>query len=362
MDFSLENIARQFFRIEQWLGAQPLGNGNINDTYRIDFQEDSALRTAVLQRLNHRVFRQPEAVMRNWQAVAEHLLRADDFPLQIPVPQPTLDGQLLHFDAVGAGEEPNCWRAFPFFENTFAPETAATPDVAREAARAYGIFLRALGDFPAEALAETIPGFHDTDRRWAVFQEILAKDPAGRLAGTAAEVTEMEAALPIFQEISRLKTSGALPLRATHNDTKAGNVLLDSRAGRAVAVIDWDTIMPGTALSDFGDMMRSFAPDRPESAPDVADLSLRLDVVEAMCRSFLAETRHFLTPIERANLFLGGQWLIGEQALRFLTDYLAGDVYYKVAHPTHNLARARNQLALLRRVTEAEAQIRRFLA
>jgi Phosphotransferase enzyme family len=356
----LESIARQFFQIEHWHGAAPIGNGHINDTYRIDFQANGRRQTFVLQRLNHHVFRQPEAVMTNWQAVARHLATAD-FPLEIPVPVPTLGGQLLHFETEAHPSSPvplrkesfghpSFWRVFPFFENTFSPETAATPALAFEAARAYGAFVRALADFPAGSLAEVIPGFHDTEQRWRVFEKTLAENPVNRLENARPEIAEMLAARPIFQKISHLKTSGALPLRVTHNDTKAGNVLLDRDSGRAVAVIDWDTVMPGTVLSDFGDMVRSFAPDRPENDPDTASLALRHDVMAAMREGFLSETADFLTETERENLDLGGLWIVGEQALRFLTDYLAGDVYYKVTDPALNLTRARNQLALLRKL------------
>lgn len=359
MQPNFESIARQFFQIEHWHGAAPVGNGgHINDTYRIDFQENGRRQAFVLQRLNHHVFLQPEAVMSNWQAVAQHLAAAD-FRLKIPVPVPTLGGQLLHIEVENRAPvhssslvpHPSYWRVFPFFENTFAPENAATPALAFEAARAYGLFVRALSGFPAGSLAEVIPGFHDTDQRWRIFEEILAENPANRLENARAEVAEMLAARPIFQKISRLKTSGALPLRVTHNDTKAGNVLLDRDTGRAVAVIDWDTVMPGTVLSDFGDMVRSFAPDRPESDPDTANLSLRHDVMAAMHEGFLSETADFLTEMEREHLDLGGLWIVGEQALRFLTDYLAGDVYYKVTHSELNLTRARNQLALLARLS-----------
>ena len=353
----LESIARQFFQIEHWHGAAPIGNGHINDTYRIDFQANGRRQAFVLQRLNHHIFRQPEDVMTNWQAVAQHLAAAD-FPLEIPVPVPTLGGQLLHIETESSPPRsphpssliPAHWRVFPFFENTFSPENAATPALAFEAARAYGAFVRALADFPVDSLAEVIPGFHDTEQRWQVFEKTLAENPANRLENARPEVAEMLAARPVFQKISHLKTSGALPLRVTHNDTKAGNVLLDRDSGRAVAVIDWDTVMPGTVLSDFGDMVRSFAPDRPENDPDTASLALRHDVLAAMREGFLSETADILTETERENLDLGGLWIVGEQALRFLTDYLAGDVYYKVAHPELNLTRARNQLALLKKL------------
>ena len=249
----------------------------------------------------------------------------------------------------------------PFFENTFSPDQADSPDIAFEAAQAVGHFLKKLADFPAEKLVETIPGFHDTARRWIVFEEILAKNPANRLQSAAREVGLLFSNRSFFEKIIALKNSGDLPLRATHNDPKIANVLLDIFTKKAVAVIDWDTAMPGSIPSDFGDMLRSFGPTLAEDDPDFEKMDLNLPVVEAMCHGFLSEAAPFLTVVERENLFAGGQWIVFEQALRFLTDYLAGDVYYRTAYADHNLVRARNQLALLAAVGRHERTIRGFL-
>ena len=342
----LDTLARRFFHFDHWAGASPLGDGNINDTYRIDVQKNGSDCSFVLQRLNHAVFRQPEAVMENIRRVTAYLAGQTDFDLIAPAPLQTLDGHPCFLDGAG-----NYWRVFPFLKNTFAPERVASPEVAREAARAYGVFARELRNFPADSLVETIPGFHDTNRRWTVFEQTLKADPAQRVASAQAEIEGLWAAKKIFDHIHYLKTSGLLPMRVTHNDTKAGNVLLDSTTGRAVAVIDLDTVMPGTVLSDFGDMVRTFVPDRYEDDPDTENLCLRTDILDALTEGFLAETDGMLTRPEREHLLLGAQWIIGEQALRFLTDYLAGDVYYKTRYAEHNLVRARNQLAVLREVS-----------
>lgn len=341
----LSPLALAFFHFDRWLGAQPIGSGHINDTYRIDFEENGVAQTYVLQRLNHQVFRQPEAVMDNISRVTGYLAAQPDYPLAALAPVPTHSGHSFHRDPEG-----NYWRVFPMLENTFAPETIASPAEAREAARAYGAFARALRDFPAHTLAETIPGFHDTDRRWQVFEEILTQNPAKRLFSAQPEIAAMRRAKRVFDQISYLKTSGALPLRVTHNDTKAGNVLLDSASGRAVAVIDLDTVMSGTLLSDFGDMVRTFVPDRYEDDPDIEHLALRTEILDTLTEGFLSETADFLSDAERKHLLLGASWIVGEQALRFLTDYLAGDPYYKTRYPQHNLVRARNQLQVFSRL------------
>ena len=335
-------IARQFFHFDRWLGAEAIGTGNINDTYRIEFEKNGKTSTFLLQRINHHIFLQPEALMENMRKITDFLTSRDS-PLQIAGPVPTLEGNLLHLD-----EQGEYWRVFPFISNSYVPEGQASSEIAFKAARAYGAFMRALRHFPASELVETIPGFHDTDRRWAAFEEVLEKDPVRRVGEYTAEIAEMQEALLVFQKISDMKNSGVLPLRVTHNDTKAGNVLFDQNTHQALAVIDLDTVMPGTVLSDFGDMVRTFAPDRPEDNPE--QVSLRPDMITALQEGFLSETADWLTETEKKHLLLGAAWITGEQALRFLTDWLAGDVYYKIRYPEHNLVRARNQLALFRAI------------
>ncbi|HNE27739.1 MAG TPA: aminoglycoside phosphotransferase family protein [Saprospiraceae bacterium] len=340
----MKNTVNKFFAFDEWLGAEPVGSGNINDTYRARFLQDGQPQVCLLQRLNHHVFRQPQNVAANIRLIADYLQNQTEYPFALALPIAGLDGNDLQTDADG-----NVWRMFTYLENCYSPENAPDPAAAYEAARAYGLFLRALRYFPSQKLSETIPGFHDSDRRWVLFEQTIGADPAGRVAAAQPEIGQIQAALPVFQHISRLKHSGALPLRVTHNDTKAGNILLDIPSGAVKAVIDWDTIMPGTVLSDFGDMVRTFAPDAYEDAPAEL-LGLRREVLGALHRGFEDATGDFLTVVERENLPLGARWIIAEQALRFLTDHLAGDVYYKIRHPEHNLIRARNQLALLQLV------------
>lgn len=334
------SVARNFFHIDRWLGAKPVGNGHINDTYRIEFETDGTVYEFLLQRLNSHIFHHPEAVMNNIRKISDFLSK-QDYPYQITHPVTTLDGALSHTDPIG-----NSWRVFPFISNSYTPEGQVSPEIAFEAAKAYGAFARALRHFPAEELSETIPGFHDTERRWAVFEHILEQNPAKRVRESAPEIAGIQEARPVFDRIARMKNSGELPIRVTHNDTKAGNVLFDLDNHQALAVIDLDTVMPGTILSDFGDMVRTFAPDRVEDHPE--EVRVRVEIVDALKSGFLTQTADYLTETEQKHLLFGAAWITGEQALRFLTDWLAGDVYYKIDYPEHNLVRARNQLALFR--------------
>jgi hypothetical protein len=193
-----ESISRQFFTFDRWLGAQPVGNGHINDTYRIDFEAGGTTHSFLLQRLNHHIFQHPEVLMENIRKVSD-FLSGQDYGYQVIHPVPTLDGKLLYTDAAG-----NYWRFFPFVKNSYAPEAHVPPEIAWEAARAYGAFARALRSFPATELAETIPGFHDTDRRWEVFTDISGKNPAQRVQQSAVEIAEMKDALPVFETIGRI--------------------------------------------------------------------------------------------------------------------------------------------------------------
>ncbi len=337
----MEQVIRQFFDFQNLVSARPFGTGHINDTFKVEIEEAGAVKSYLLQRLNHNVFRQPEAVMRNIHLVAEHLSR-QDYPLKILAPLPTLSGDFLYRDEAG-----NYWRAFPFFEKTTTFDKVETPEQAFEAARAFGAFARALDGMDASQLQATIPGFHDGLGRLAYFKKVLKKAAPERLAEAKEEVDEVLQNQLIFNKIANL----VLPQRAIHHDTKINNLLFDAQTLKAACVIDLDTVMPGVILSDFGDMMRTFTSAADEDEADVSKVEMRMPVFEALSEGFLSEIGGLLTLAERANLTEGGRWLTLMQAVRFLADYLEGDVYYKTKYPAHNLVRTRNQLALFRSMT-----------
>lgn len=319
----------------------PFGTGHINDTFKIEIEEGDSKKSYLLQRLNHLVFHQPEVVMRNIRLVSEHLSR-QAYPLDILVPLPALDGHFLHRDASG-----NCWRVFPFFEKTTTFEQVDTPEQAFEAARAFGAFARALDGMDASQLQPAIPGFHDGLARLAYFKKVLKNAIPERLAEAKSEVVEVLQNQLIFNKIAALD----LPLRVIHHDTKINNLLFDAHTLKPVCVIDLDTVMPGVILSDFGDMMRTFTNAAGEDEADLSKVDMKMPVYEALSEGFLREMGSLLTPAERDNLAQGGRWLTLMQVVRFLADYLEGDVYYKTKYPAHNLVRARNQLALFRSMT-----------
>ena len=333
--FILKQVLQAFFPADHLLSARQVGEGLIHQTWQLRTNSGNWL----LQRIHTGLFTEPARLMENHRAIAEHLQSAG-YPLRIPVAQPTTAGALFHRD-----QEGYCWRMFPWMEHTHTPGQLPAADQAFEAAKAYGIFLSALASFPADTLYEPIPGFHDTAARYTAFRQAIETDVCRRAAGVQKEIDALLEAAPLVAKVTALQ----LPRRVVHNDTKAGNILLDVTTNRAVAVIDWDTIMPGIVLSDYGDMVRTFVPDRYEDAP-AAGLSLRNEVWSALDEGFLAGAGNLLTTAEYNHLKLGASWIVAEQAVRFLTDYLQGDTYYHIKYPEHNLVRARNQLAVLLRV------------
>jgi Ser/Thr protein kinase RdoA (MazF antagonist) len=338
MHVKLKNAIQQFSDFQKLITVEPYGSGHINDTFKVSRLENGNPEPYLLQQLNRHVFKQPEAVMHNIRLVAEHLAM-QDYPLEILRPLPTRSGTFIWRDETGG-----CWRAFPFFNKTTTFDNVETEAQAFKAAEAFGAFAKALDSMNVQALHLTIPGFHDGMGRLAYFRQVLGRAKPDRLRKAKQEVAEVLQNESLFKKIASLD----LPLRAAHHDTKINNVLFDSQTGQAVCVIDLDTVMPGTVLSDFGDMMRTFTNAAGEDEPDLSKVGMRLPIFHALREGFLSQTGSLLAPAELANLTEGGRWLTLMQAMRFLGDYLEGDVYYKTKYPAHNLVRARNQLALFR--------------
>lgn len=307
------------------------GSGHIHQTYRVN----TAAGDFLLQRLNSRVFPDLDAIADNTARIAAHLAGQTGDRL---TPRATRRGGLLHRDAGG-----HVWRVFDFLNGTRSFDVAPNLAVIEAAARAFGDFQKRLANLPAPPLRETLPGFHDTRQRFARLEHAAAADPAGRRAGCAAELEALLRRRPLASALQEL----ALPVRTVHNDTKLNNLLFDAASGEPRCVIDWDTTMPGLAAHDFGDMVRTMAGDCAEDEADSARVAIVPERLAAILRGYLAAVSDWLTPAELASLDLGARTLLFEQACRFLTDHLEGDVYYPVHRPDHNLVRARVQLALL---------------
>lgn len=334
----LEHIVRQFIDFQLFVNAVPFGAGHINDTFKVTVKQNDKLLCYLLQRINHQVFQQPKQVMKNISLVAQHLSH-QSYPLKILTPFSLKLGGWVHQDT-----QANYWRLFLFFKNTITFDKVESEVQAYQAAKAFGAFAKALNDIDVSMLHATIPGFHDGLARLAQFKEILKKAIPQRLKEASAEVEMVLDNQLIFNKIAKLN----LPLRAIHHDTKINNMLFDKDSLQPVAVVDLDTVMPGIILSDFGDMVRTFTCTADEDEADLEKVEMRPAYYKAVLEGFLFAMGSMLAPAERENLKEGGPWLTLMQAMRFLGDYLAGDVYYKIKYPDHNLVRAKNQLALFR--------------
>ena len=334
--FQMENIIRQFFEFDKIKNCQPFGNGHINDTYKVELIKNKLNLSFLLQRFNHRVFTQPFSVMDNIGKVAEYLLKTD-YSLQVIRPYKNKKGHWLYVD-----QNENYWRIFNFIEGTVSFNKIESADLAYEGARAFGVFTKTLNGFKASELNSTIPGFHNGETRLIDFKNAIENAQPSRKKTAKKYIAEILGQQFFLKKINSLK----LPLRVIHHDTKINNILFEKNTLQAAAVVDLDTVMPGVILSDFGDMVRTFTNSADEDEPDTSKVEMRKDIFQAVQDGFLSEMDGVLNETEMEYLKFAGPWLTLMQAIRFLGDYLMGDLYYKTKYPDHNLVRAKNQWAL----------------
>ena len=352
----LAAIARAFDIPGEFLYAMPTGSGHINDSYHVAFRADQKPAHLILQRINHGIFTDPAALMVNIQRVTQHLAAklgaAPDAHRRGLTVIPTRDSRAFHVDLNG-----NYWRAYRFIDNTRTFDIVESPAQAYEAAKAFGQFQCLLADLPAPRLHDTIPDFHHTPRRFAQLQQAVMADISNRARFAGPEI---DFALR-REAFTSMLLDAKLPERVTHNDTKFNNVLLDDRTGEALCVIDLDTVMPGLAPYDFGDMVRTTTSPAAEDEQNLSKVTMQFPMFEALARGYLAAAGGFLTAIERSHLVAAGNLITLEQGLRFLTDYLAGDPYYKTHRPNHNLDRCRTQFKLVASIEEQEDAMQRLV-
>ena len=325
--------------------ARHYGEGHINDTFVV-WREDHSKRF-ILQRINTDTFTDPVGLMENICGVTRHLrekiLAAGGDPARETLNViPTLSGAACHLDAEGGA-----WRAYDFVEDTICLQQVGSEADFRTVAETLGKFQNQLADYPASTLHETIARFHDTPNRYANFEKALAADALGRAKDIAPEVAFIHAREKDCHTLLDLLAAGEIPLRVTHNDTKINNVMLDRETDKAVCVIDLDTVMPGSILYDFGDMVRTMTSPAAEDEEDLDKTYLRMPMFEAVVKGYLDAVKDFITPQEISKLAFSGLLITLETGIRFLTDYLEGDVYFKTERERHNLHRARTQLKLV---------------
>lgn len=345
------------FGLPQDTEATPITTGHINETFVVRAPQGRL----ILQRINHFVFPSPKNIMENILGVTRFLREKirnqggdpDRETLSVVC---TADGGSYYLDRDG-----NYWRCTTYIENATSHETVENPAMLEEAGRAFGRFQQLLSDYPAETLHEIIPDFHNTPVRYAQLQEAAKNDAAGRLGQVQAELAFAAAREKDCALLMDLLEKGELPLRVTHNDTKMSNVLMDDETGKAVCVIDLDTVMPGLCAFDFGDSIRAGASTAAEDEADLGKVHFDLGLFDAYTKGFLATAGQALTPKELETLPDGAILMTLEVGMRFLADYLNGDVYFRTAYPTHNLDRARNQFKLVAEMEEQRPGMDRII-
>lgn len=342
----LRGIAQSFCTPGAILEAlAPLGEGNINDTYLV--RTSGPVNRFVLQKINRNVFKQPEEVIVNAGKLYRHL-KEKALPLRLLEPITAHGGTLYVRDEAG-----DYWRAFVYIPDTVSLDHAQTPELAFKAAQGMALFLSGLSDLDPASLSEVIPHFHDSLWRLRGFEEAVLRDAAGRLNQVQQEVDFIRKEKKVFEQVAE----AGFPQRVVHNDAKMGNYLFSRDGEKVVAVIDWDTAMPGAIVSDFGDMVRTMATSLSENDPRFDQVVLRKAWFEALVRGFVPPMKPFVQRVELEQLLLGAKWIILEQTMRFLGDYINGDTYYKIQYPEHNLVRARNQQALYQSLLDQESAL-----
>ena len=330
------------------VGALRFGQGHINDTFVVHTQpEDASCRRFILQRMSAAAFKRPDQLMENIMGVTEYLGReiesrgGDREREALRVIRPR-NGEPYYTDSANGA-----WRVYPFVEDTICYQTAETPALFAASGRAFGHFQRLLQGYPAQTLHETIPHFHDTEDRLAKLKAALAADKLGRAAECRQEldfVLAREADCSVALQALR---DGVLPLRVTHNDTKLNNVLMDRDSGEGLCIIDLDTVMPGLSINDFGDSIRFGANHSAEDEKDLSKVNLDVSLFEAYTQAFLEGAGGTLTAAEIDYLPWGAKLMTFECGIRFLTDYLEGDVYFHTTRDGQNLDRCRTQFKLV---------------
>jgi aminoglycoside phosphotransferase (APT) family kinase protein len=346
-------VAARFALVGPVRGVRPYGQGNINQTHLVTCSPGPGTpRRYLLQRLNPAVFAEPDVVMANLELVTAHLrhrLEAageGDLGRRVLSVVPTREGRPSWRDEAGA-----VWRCVDFVERTHSSLSLATPAQVFEAGRAFGELHRFLVDLDPAQVGETITGFHDPEGRLGALEQVVRADPAGRSADAREEIDFVLRHRDLTAAGRRLVGSD-VPRRVAHNDAKVDNLLFDDDTQRVVCITDLDTIMPGSILWDVGDLLRSATCRAPEDERDLSLVAMDLDLTRALIAGYRQEAAGWITPAEVALLSLSGAVVVYEEAVRFLTDYLAGDVYFRIFRPGQNRDRCRVQIRLLASMLE----------
>ncbi|MBE6703169.1 MAG: aminoglycoside phosphotransferase family protein [Ruminococcaceae bacterium] len=344
-----------YSRLGPFNSCERYGNGHINDTF---LAVSESGKRYIFQRINHTVFPRPDQVMENIAAVTGHIrgkveAEGGDAERSTLVVIPTDLGKRFYQDSIGS-----YWRMYAFTERTKAFDRAESLQMFTDCAEAFGRFQGWLSDFDATTLFEPIVNFHNTPVRYENLMRAIEKDPLGRVAEVEKEIAFVRARADFVKSLENARKQGVLPLRVTHNDTKLNNILFDEKTEKPVCVIDLDTVMPGYSVNDFGDSIRFGANTAAEDETDLSKVSLDLALYRAYADGFLKGCDGKLTDAEVALMPIGARMMTLECGMRFLTDYIEGDTYFRIARPSHNLDRCRCQFALVADMEKKENQMK----
>lgn len=361
MKYDLQEIFNSFQAEGTFSNAGLFGSGHIHDTFRVETAEKTK-DDYILQRLNTKVFKNIPELQNNIERVTRHLHKkldsvpGSDVKRECLTLIPARDGKSWMTDSEG-----NFWRMYIFISNHRSYNIVDSPDKAFEGGKAIGRFQAMLSDLPGKPLFETIPYFHNIERRLKTFTDTVKADPVKRAAEVKKEIDFVLARAEKMKIILRLGQDGKIPLRITHNDTKFNNILLDEN-DRALCVIDLDTVMPGYVHYDFGDAIRTAASVAPEDETDLSKVRMDIGLFAAYADGYLTETRNTLNDLEKEYLSFAPILLTYTIAVRFLTDYIDGDNYFKIHHEGHNLQRSRAQLRLVASMEEQYEEMKKTIS
>ena len=346
--FPLEEIIKNFNIDGEYIGYYLSNDGHINNTFVLEFDDGlGKIKSYLLQLINTNVFKNPDELMENIVGVTEYLRKivvdnGGDPERECLNVYFTSDGKPYYRDADG-----NCWRCYNFITGAHSCQSIDDPETFANAARAFGKFQCLLADYPSETLHETIPNFHNTLSRFADFEKAVSDNISGRADSVRDEIDFVLARRDDAGVLVKLLEKGKLPLRVTHNDTKLNNVMFDNETDEGICVIDLDTVMPGLSLYDFGDSIRFGANTAAEDEKDLSKVSLSLPLYREYTAGYLSTAGQSLTPTEVEYLPFSAKLMTFECGMRFLTDYLNGDTYFRIAYNDHNLDRCRTQFRLV---------------
>ena len=349
----LEEVINEFQYEGKLVFIKPYGSGHINDTFLLKYEIGyMGSLNVILQRMNRGIFEKPVELMENVIGVTEHLKKkivemGGDPERETLNLIPAKNGKKYVIDSQG-----EYWRSYIYITDATSYDKVEKPEDFYESAVAFGKFQGLLSDYPAESLHDTIRGFHDTKARFLAFQNAVEKDICGRKSSVKKEIEFVLAHEKLTTVFDTLIRKGEIPLRVTHNDTKLNNILFDSKSGKGLCIIDLDTIMPGLAANDFGDSIRFGAATAAEDEKNLDLVHFDLSLYELYVKGYLEETKDVLTKEEIESLPWGARLMTLECGIRFLTDYLQGDTYFKIHYPEQNLDRTRTQLKLVKDMEE----------